>query len=676
MGSKKNGFALNKDTSSNKLQFQFANSNNAPKEGAMSTFGPDQHSYSLDQYFRYFMQYKKLIIAIAIIVPVLAFTMYQNKDFNAQVAFKVEPEQDLTSNILSDSLLGVGKQKTALSGLIDRLVISAQSKTFFDQMAKEVIENDKYAFTKYKLGLERKPWLEFIKRTIFNLDIQNEEDYIYSRISEHLENVLEASKSGEQSIYFNVSTKSKELTKNIQMLVKEHAGKLLIEEPLNESENALKILEETEANIFQELDSLGEQILGLQKKHNTLMPTELPARYANIRLEIEKSLLDNLVKTKTAQSKLRKLKAGLKGGLANFEANKEIETIQKEITALKGAKSSLNTKLDGMAKDFGDLPKFSSEMERIELRKKILLGKLHKLTEQLSLAKITHEKVKSSLDYLDINEKIKTVGQIKILVKTMVTTFTLLLVGLFGIYYKQSLFPKLMRPEDLDGLPVPIGATIPFGKISSEDNATDYHTNPRSLAMQSFYHKQIKGHRWFTIAPVSKAGKWQKDIYDLIGFMLNRGQKVTVLDMGQKGAEKLEEFENLHEGKFSFYQSGNDNSKTDFVNKREIRRFLNSRDKKELIFILSQDLESSPNGLFLSMLTDKTFAMASLFKTSNNSIQKFFKQRDRVPASLGQKFSFVLGNAMPYDDIKTFIASGDVNQGENDEDAKNHLKIA
>ncbi|MCO4753738.1 MAG: hypothetical protein KC478_04615, partial [Bacteriovoracaceae bacterium] len=102
-------------------------------------------------YLRYFFEYKKLIIISAITIPMIVFTLFQNKFYKANVGFKIEPGQDLTSNILSDSLMGIRSNKNSLANIPQRALSKAQSTSFYQELAQVVLSNPDYLHTRYKL---------------------------------------------------------------------------------------------------------------------------------------------------------------------------------------------------------------------------------------------------------------------------------------------------------------------------------------------------------------------------------------------------------------------------------------------------------------------------------------------------------------------------------------------
>lgn len=647
-----------------------------------NSFSPDKHEIGWDSYLRYFLEYKAYIASLVFVSMVLVVFVFQNKDYSAKAGFKIEAGQDLTSNILSDSLMGVRPSQNSLSDISERAYIKAQSASFYEELAREVLSSTDFGYIRFKLGEERKDWVEFIKKTLFSHEPKANEEYIRNRIAEHLDNTIRVDKGGDNNLFFTIVSKNKELTKEILVLLKTKAASILIKHPLREAASALKILEQTEQNIYEQLDSLGSEILVLQKRHNTLIPEELPERYSNLRFEVEKGVLENLVAQKTLAGKLAKLRSSYVGsssaalGARDYDLQKETDLAQKELASLKAAGDTLKNKLADLNKDFKDLPVFSSKIEKIQLRKSILLEKLRKLTEQLSLAKISLEKVRSAISDLKLNERVQKTGTIKLMAKSLFL-FGAVLTGFFALlYYKQSLMPVLMRKADLDQVGIPVAATFPKNSLDSGSQDMFSSSHPRAAAIKEFYHRHVNGHRWLLFASVGKERGQQREILDLAAFALARGRKVCVYSLNSKsfGKRRFKKLLSRYPETFSFEEQEKSKRGAVLANKKTTRKFLNSRPSDELVFVCAPNFSSSPNALILSQTVDKVFVMAKLFQTSASSIRKLLKRHNSLASALGEKFLFVLGNALPYDDINTYIPSraignnnGDYSSGDENE---------
>lgn len=610
----------------------------------------------LEDHIRYFLEFKKSLLALAFLVPVISFTIFQNKDYRAKASFKVEPGQDLTSNILSESLIGVKAPQNQLGDISERALVKAQSQNFYDELATLVSIKPEYALTKFKLGTERKAWVELLKK-VFSGNKENENGQeVLARISEHLENIISVDKSGDHKISFTVSTKNHDLSANVQKLLMKEAAPILIKEPVREATVALKILEETEATLFLELDNLGEEILTLQKRHNTLMAQELPARYATMRLELEKNLLESQIEEKSLQRSIATAKEKLKfAGGSDYGAMRELDQLKAKVASVASSRALLEKKIKGLNGQYKNLPIFNSEIEKINLRKKIRLEKIHKLTEQMSLAKITLEKVKSAINYLDHNEKITETGLLRVMAKTFFFSLFAFVSYLAGLYYFNALFPKIMTKDELDQAHMPMTGILPKENIRPVEFKSKDKTSPRFLALANFYDRRVSGRKSFTIASVSGGKSHKNDALDLIGYCLGKGRKTYVYSPFKAGI-KSKDFNGLKKvfGEKLVVVEGKQKLGT-MVKLNEVESFIKERSKDELVFILGPGLEDSPNSILISQLTQKTFVFTGLFKSSALSVSKFLTRRSRLPAELKSKFYFTLTNTRPYDDIGTYI---------------------
>lgn len=654
------------------LSFENLESLKAPELAIKPTaYAPDKNNIGLDSYLRYFLEYKRIILVFSCLSFLFIAAIFQNKDYKVKMGFKVEAGQDLTSNILSESLLGVKSSKNSLGNITERAFVKAQSVSFYEELAKATLSEEKFGYIKYKLGEERKGWVEFAKEQFFSKPHDEHEEYLLNRVSEHLEKIITVNKKADSNLFFNIKTKNKKLTKEVLDLVKLKAGEILIKDPLTEAYGALKILEETEVKIFRELDSLSEKALDLQKQHGTLSPEELPQRYSSMRFEMEKGILENLIQEKAILGKLSKLNRDKNNELAgyDFEAKKRQESLKQDLAATKNTGNFLVKELNELDSNFKDLPLFSAEVEKIHLRKKILMEKIQKLTEQISLAKISYEKVKSSLSNLNLSERIEQTGTLKILTKTIVTGLTLITLFLALLYYKQSLFPLLLRKEDLEQNQLKLAAIFPKKNKRIAHMGESLHSDPRAMAMGAFYQQHIKGSRWFALAPICANSDFAEEFHELAGHLIGRGHKVCLYNlssMDSKSKRLFRKMESAAPELFTFKTEQACDGQKRLANKKRIRKFLNSRPNDELVFIWSPNLEKSPNTLIISQITDKTFVNAKLFTSSASSIRNLLKQHARLPSQLREKFAFTLSNANPYDDINTFIpnsnASGDDNE--------------
>ena len=143
---------------------------------------------------RYFLEYKSTILTVSILTPFLLFSLFQNRLYKSQVGFKIEPGQDLTSNILSDSLLGIRPNKNSLDNIPERALITARSTSFYQELSDIVIEHRDHKHIKFKLGEERKGWVEFLKKKLLGKIEVDGKERLHSRISEQLEQVVKVKK--------------------------------------------------------------------------------------------------------------------------------------------------------------------------------------------------------------------------------------------------------------------------------------------------------------------------------------------------------------------------------------------------------------------------------------------------------------------------------------------------
>ena len=611
---------------------------------------------SWENILRYFLEYKTALVATSVLIPILLFSLFQNRVYKATVGFKIEPGQDLTSNILSDSILGIRSNKNSLDNIPERALAKASSMSFYQELTDIVISEQEYDFIKFKLGEERKGWVEFVKKKLLGKIQLSGQEQIHSRISEQLEQVITVKKKGENNILFTVGTKNIGLTKDIQKLIKDQSAKLLVKDPLAEAKGALKIIEDSESAIFEELDNLDSRILNLQSEFKTLIPQELPARYSSMRLEIEKGILKNVTQERQLQKKIKQLTIkSKKDQTFDYSIEKEKEELLKELTGLKAGTKHLTRSLATLESEYKELPEFSSKIEKYTLRKKILLEKLNKLTEQISLAKISYEKVKTSITNLNTNEKIQVTSTLKILVKTLIVSLTLIGMLIAGLYYKQSLFPVLMSKNQLVLPENSLAVTIP--KISSrrDSHITDNH--PRKIALENFYNAQISSLKWISITSISKNPNMGIEVKSLLEIMLARGKKVILIKLDEANFEKkhVKRLKKAYAKDFEFIELNSKSYKNEFPNKRAIRKVMNSHAESDHLVVLTDNLDASPDGLIMSQMVEKAFIFAEMFKTTEKNIKKFNKRKAELASQLKNKFHYVLTNAQTYDDLNSFI---------------------
>ena len=138
---------------------QFQNMEVLDQEAAVSENILDVQSKwepSWEHIARYFLEYKSTILTVSILTPFLLFSLFQNRLYKSQVGFKIEPGQDLTSNILSDSLLGIRPNKNSLDNIPERALITARSTSFYQELSDIVIEHRDHKHIKFKLGRKGK----------------------------------------------------------------------------------------------------------------------------------------------------------------------------------------------------------------------------------------------------------------------------------------------------------------------------------------------------------------------------------------------------------------------------------------------------------------------------------------------------------------------------------------
>ncbi|MCO4755231.1 MAG: hypothetical protein KC478_12170, partial [Bacteriovoracaceae bacterium] len=363
-------------------------------------------------------------------------------------------------------------------------------------------------------------------------------------------------------------------------------------------------------------------------------------------------------KERGLQRKMKQLdKQARKDPAMDYSLKKERELLFKELISVQAGTTHLNKKLKNLEKEYSGLPLFSSKIEKYSLRKKILLEKLNKLSEQISMAKLSYEKVKSSLSHLNANEKLQVTSTLKIIVKTIIVSLGLLGGLLAFLYYKQSLFPVLMRKAQLGKFSKDVATTLSKGPSNTNDFHEWTQTHPRAVALQNFYHKQIKTYKWIGLVSLSKSEGAQKDISDILRHALQRGKQVVMIisDDGEFSSKEAKALKKSFPNTFKYIFTRTKTSSGDLVNKKMIRKILNANSEVDHIFVVSKNLNSSPDGIILSQLTHQTFVFAKLFATTERAIQKFINRRETLPKQLQGKFSFVLTNASAYDDINTFI---------------------
>ena len=621
---------------------------------------------------RYFLEYKSTILTVSILTPFLLFSLFQNRLYKSQVGFKIEPGQDLTSNILSDSLLGIRPNKNSLDNIPERALITARSTSFYQELSDIVIEHRDHKHIKFKLGEERKGWVEFLKKKLLGKIEVDGKERLHSRISEQLEQVVKVKKEGESNIIFTVATKNLKLTKDIQNLIKRNASELMVKDPLEEARSALQIIENSEASIFKELDELDARILRLQSEFKTLIPQELPARYSSMRLEIEKGILSNKTKERQLQQSIQRLvKLEKQADALDYSVLRRKEEKVSELASLIAATKHLKSSLTALELDYKELPEFSSKIEKYTLRKKILLEKLNKLTEQISLAKISYEKVKTSITDLNVSEKVQVTSTVKIIAKTAVVSLVVVGLLLSALYYKQSLFPILMSKEQLVLPKNLLAATMPKLRTKRR-NGKSLGIHPRTMALDNLYKTQLQNLKWISLCALSKNSNVSEEVEGILESILSKGKSVTliILDGAKLKKSAVRRVINNYATSLNVVYLKSKSDKYEFPNIKLLRKTLNYHNQSDYQIVLTHDLETSPDGLIMSQVVERSFILAQLFHSTEKSVKRFNQRKSELAGQLRDKFTYILTNAITYDDIKTFIYPSGYNKDEKHEVSK------
>lgn len=654
---------------------QFQNMEVLDQEAAVSENILDVQSKwqpSWEHIARYFLEYKSTILTVSILTPFLLFSLFQNRLYKSQVGFKIEPGQDLTSNILSDSLLGIRPNKNSLDNIPERALITARSTSFYQELSDIVIEHRDHKHIKFKLGEERKGWVEFLKKKLLGKIEVDGKERLHSRISEQLEQVVKVKKEGESNIIFTVATKNLKLTKDIQNLIKRNASELMVKDPLEEARSALQIIENSEASIFKELDELDASILKLQSEFKTLIPQELPARYSSMRLEIEKGILSNKTKERQLQQSIQRLvKLEKQADALDYSVLRRKEEKVSELASLIAATKHLKSSLTALELDYKELPEFSSKIEKYTLRKKILLEKLNKLTEQISLAKISYEKVKTSITDLNVSEKVQVTSTVKIIAKTAVVSLFVVGLLLSALYYKQSLFPILMSKEQLVLPKNLLAATMPKLRTKRR-NGKSLGIHPRTMALDNLYKTQLQNLKWISLCALSKNSNVSEEVEGILESILSKGKSVTliILDGAKLKKSAVRRVINNYATSLNVVYLKSKSDKYEFPNIKLLRKTLNNHNQSDYQIVLTHDLETSPDGLIMSQVVERSFILAQLFHSTEKSVKRFNQRKSELAGQLRDKFTYILTNAITYDDIRTFIYPSGYSKDEKHEVSK------
>lgn len=650
----------------NKLSFENVDKlndgrTNVPAQSKFVSQKQDLYDLSLQNWMQYFYQYRRYITFFVIIIPVILFNLFQNKNYQAHIGFKVEVGQDFTSNILSESITGISNPNQGIGNMTERALIKAQSRDFYQELATIVFENKDYEYIRYKFLLEKKSWLVFVKKLLLMpSDNDVNKDNSLEKISELLEKTIYVKGDKENNnIYFEAITKNEQLSKEIQLLLKRNAGGLMINRPLSEAKNALKILREREKDIFAEIDAVDAQILGVQKQFNTLLPEELLKRYTVLRLEIDKQIFQNQVKINELQEKKTALLKDINRiRFQDSDLQYKIDDVNKELKAAQSNRQLLKQKLKNMSKEYDNLPLLSSEISKFELKKNILLEKLKNITQQISVANISYQKVKNSLKDLNTKEQIIVTSSFKVLFKTLFISF--FLVGFIFVfyYYKQIFFPLVMKKEELFSTNINIVSSFSRGRFSGKDKYSYEHLHPRNLALTELYKNHMKGKKIFLFSSLSHKFSHNYDMTDVFETTLRKGLKIKVIDLGTDLCKKrvVKKMKKKYPEKIVSH-SLHKRTRQELVNKNYVKDLINHHEYADVVFILAPHISEKPDALMLAKYVDQTFIFSKLYGIPLADVNKFNLKFDQLPQALRQKFSIVLTNALPYDDIELIIKS-------------------
>ena len=299
------------------------------------------------------------------------------------------------------------------------------------------------------------------------------------------------------------------------------------------------------------------------------------------------------------------------------------------------------------------------------------MEKLNKLTEQISLAKISYEKVKTSITDLNVSEKVQVTSTVKIIAKTAVVSLFVVGLLLSALYYKQSLFPILMSKEQLVLPKNLLAATMPKLRTKRR-NGKSLGIHPRTMALDNLYKTQLQNLKWISLCALSKNSNVSEEVEGILESILSKGKSVTliILDGAKLKKSAVRRVINNYATSLNVVYLKSKSDKYEFPNIKLLRKTLNNHNQSDYQIVLTHDLETSPDGLIMSQVVERSFILAQLFHSTEKSVKRFNQRKSELAGQLRDKFTYILTNAITYDDIKTFIYPSGDNKDEKHEVSK------
>jgi hypothetical protein len=625
-------------------------------------------------YIKYFLNYKILIFATFIITATTSFLFFNNKSYNAKVAFTVGTKQSFTSNLLMGSFAGVKQSSGSFNNLVNRLYNLASSQYFFRGLTLKARNEKQFSYIE-KIAMHNQSLLRqlFEKKEEYLTD-----EMIVSHMTDFLSKTTYVRLKDENQLILSTTTKNKKLTSLIQQLIKKYAKDILTKEPINEAKKAYEIVKQKVADIESKISLIDQKKVEIQQNYSTLDPEEATKRYAELRILVQKELITKEAKYKTDNKLIKKLKNSLRmSPFADYETRERIVKLQRQVEGLKSEITASKKSLADIEAQNKFLPTIILQIDQLNREQDTLLKELYRLNEQKNVADISTQKIQEAMMLRSIDESIKSPGFGSIIGKTIITAIAFTFFCLVSLYYMQTFIPTLFSKEELELSGINVAAS--FSYFLSKKNKTRGmgEVSVDNLAIDDFVKKNILTTKRISFTSIDNDSDGWNIIYLTIKRLIEEKKSIYLLNFNLSLSEKrdLDRLQKYTFGSFRYDNVKNAGSTKFILDESKLNLNLNIVDSCDYIIVNGSRLKSIPNKAVVLSLCDSNYVFTTLFKSKLSNVNNFINFYNIVTQKIKGSIELLVTNSSPNDNIGSYIKQSKQSFKDTKEDENNIIKL-